>query len=470
MKQQTTAYWVEKLTTIEMPILSAVVKQLSKLTGDDETEVAQLAEVVLKDPHMTSQVLKIANSVQYNPISASVNTVSRAIVLLGFQGVRSLCLSLMMVDSLLRKTPRDRLLETMAKAFHAAVLARAMYQKTDNTNLEEVFIAALLYNLGEMTFWAYGGQTADKLECADSDHQAIEKALGTSFRTLSKEIGKVWHLGPILQDSLSESKKKSLPSQAVELGDAYSQLNINDEKELIILEKKIAGFTGESLSDTKLLIKEASEAATLVAVEFGAAKVCHLISGYKDVTQKNSSKKATILTADSNLQLKILRDLSNAVSDSDLDGTTVFQMAFEGMHRGIGLERAVLAFFHQDKVKLKFVLGEHTDGWREKFSFDVSKTSANIFSDCVKNSQPTWLDQAYFKKHQDILTHSISTLLGNKPAFIGVLRINTRNAALFYADRGHTSEALNDEHFDAFKHFLNQSELSIQAMANKKKP
>jgi hypothetical protein len=50
-----------------------------------------------------------------------------------------------------------------------------------------------------------------------------------------------------------------------------------------------------------------------------------------------------------------------------------------------------------------------------------------------------------------------------------VLKINRRNAALFYADRGHTSEALNNEHFEAFKHFLSQSELSIQAMANKKK-
>jgi HD-like signal output (HDOD) protein len=468
MTQQTTTYWVEKLTTIEMPILSAVVRQLSKLTGDDETEVNQLAEVILKDPHMTSQILKIANSVQYNPISASINTVSRAIVLLGFQGIRSLCISLMMVDSLLRKKPRDRLLETMAKAFHAAVLARAMYQKTDNTNLEEVFIAALLYNLGEMTFWAYGGQTADALECADSDHQAIEKVLGTSFKVLSKEIGKVWHLGPILQDSLSASKKRSLPSQAVELGDAYSQLNSNDEKELMVLEKKIANFTGESLRDTKLLIKKASRTAALVAVEFGASKVCHLIPGHKDVTQKESLKKATVLTADSHLQLKILRDLANAVSDPDIDVTTVFQMALEGMHRGIGLERAVLAFFHQDKVKLKFVLGENTEGWRENFSFDVSDASANIFSDCVKKSQPTWLDHTYFKKHQDILTDSISTLLGDTPAFIGVLRINKRNAALFYADRGHTDETLNNEHFEAFKHFLSQSELSIQAMANKK--
>jgi HD-like signal output (HDOD) protein len=447
MTQQTTAYWVEKLTTIEMPILSAVVSQLSTLTGDDETEVNQLAEVILKDPHMTSQVLKTANSVQYNPISASINTVSRAIVLLGFQGVRSLCISLMMVDSLLRKKSRDRLLETMAKAFHAAVLTRAMYQKTSKANLEEVFIAALLYNLGEMMFWAYGGQTADELECADSDYKTIEKTLGTSFKTLSKEIGKLWHLGPLLQDTLSESTKKSLPAQAVELGDAYSQLNLNDEKELIIIEKKIASFTGESLSDTRLLIKKASASATLVAVEFGAAKVCHLIPDGKDVTHKKSSKKATVLTADSHLQLKILRDLTNAVSDPEIDVTTVFQMALEGMHRGIGLERAVLAFFHQDKVKLKFVLGEHTDGWREKFSFNVSDSSVNIFSDCVKNSQPTWLDQAYFKKHQDILTHNISTLLGNKPAFVGVLRINTRNAALFYADRGNTSEALSSEHF-----------------------
>jgi len=58
--------------------------------------------------------------------------------------------------------------------------------------------------------------------------------------------------------------------------------------------------------------------------------------------------------------------------------------------------------------------------------------------------------------------------LGAKPAFVGVLRINQRDAALFYADRGNTQEVLSMEQFEAFKHFLSQCELSVQTMADQR--
>jgi len=186
-----------------MPILSAVVTQLNQLTGDDDAEVNQLAEVILKDPHMTSQILKVANSVQYNPINSSISTVSRAIVLLGFRGVRSLCISLMVVE-----------------------------------------------------FWTYGGQTADDLEMAESDCKAIEKTIGLSFNKLSKELGKVWCLGDTLQEALTTGSKKSEKAQAVLLGDAFSQSDLNDKNIQKELMKKMACFTGQSLADTQQLINE----------------------------------------------------------------------------------------------------------------------------------------------------------------------------------------------------------------------
>lgn len=469
MPDKPTINWVDKLSKVEMPILSAVVTQLNQLTGDDDAEVNQLAEVILKDPHMTSQILKVANSVQYNPINTSINTVSRAIVLLGFQGVRSLCISLMVVDSLLNDKPRDRLLETMAKAFHGAVLARAIYQQLDNKNHEEVFIAALLYHLGEMAFWAYGGQTADDLEVAESDCKTIEKTIGISFNKLSKELGKVWCLGSTLQETLAAGCQKSPKANAVLLGDAFSQSDLNDQhtqKELI---KKIACFTGQSLANTQKLINESSEAAAVVAIEFGAAKVCHLIPGYKEFAHgRDATQEATVIEADANLQLKVLRDMASAINDIEIDVTTVFQMALEGMHRGVGLERVALAFFRKASLQLKYVLGEYTDDWRKNFLFDTAADQKNLFAKIVSQRDPIWIDEVFLKKNHDLLDDKVQALLGAKPAFVGVLRINQRDAALFYADRGNTQEVLSMEQFEAFKHFLSQCELSVQTMADQR--
>ncbi|MEO0443599.1 MAG: HDOD domain-containing protein [Pseudomonadota bacterium] len=462
--------WVEKLSNIDMPVLSAVMRQLNRLTGDDDAEVNQLAEVILKDPHLTSQILRIANSVQYNPANNSISTVSRAIVLLGFRGVRSLCVSLMVVDSLLVKEPRERLLQTMARAFHAAVQAKALIKQTSDDKHEEVFIAALLHNLGEMAFWAYGGQTADKLEdelkqCLASSHTVIEKELGTSFKHLSKELGKVWNLGSTLQESLSANDNVGPEAKAVRLGQAISQLQPEDQAGRTALMQQVAGFTGGSMSETRQLVDKASQSAAAVALEYGASEVCQLMPRQKTILREKAQQVTQILTADANLQLKILRDLANSVSEN-VDVNTVFQMALEGMHRGIGLERVVLAFFRQNIIKAKYVLGQFTEGWRDQFQFDTDVNAATIFADCVSQRQPVWLDEPYLESHTHLYNQKIVDLMGKHPAFVGILRINKRNAALFYADRGHTKAALSRDQYEAFKHFLSQAEITIQAKAD----
>lgn len=473
MSNKSPQYWVEKLSKTEMPVLSAVIKQLTRLTGDDDTEVNQLAEVILKDPHLTSQILRIANSVQYNPSNTPISTVSRAIVLLGFRGVRSLCISLIVIDSLLGKEPRERLLQAMAKAFHAAVQARAIYKQVNDKRHEEVFIAALLYNLGEMAFWAYGGQTADKLDedlqsCLQGgDHELIEKALGISFKNLSRELGRVWNLGEALQEALSSSGKVSEQATAVRLGESLSRLPLQNSPQRTELIQKVAAFTGAAIADTRRIIKGASESAAAVALEFGASQVCHLMPREREIQRENPDTVTQILTADANLQLKILRDLANSVAEK-VDVNTVFQMALEGMHRGIGLERMVLAFFRKDWIKAKYVLGQFTEGWREQFSFHVASEARNIFADTIIRPQPVWLDEQYLKTHAAYYDDQIETLMGKRPSFVGVLRINRRNAALFYADRGLTKERLTQDQFDSFKHFLSQAELAIQAMADEK--
>jgi HD-like signal output (HDOD) protein len=473
MSNPSPSTWVDKLSQTEMPVLSAVLRQLNRLTGDDDTEINQLAEVILKDPHLTTQILKIANSVQYNPANTGISTISRAIVLLGFRGVRSLCVSLMVIDSLLGKEPRERLLQAMAKAFHAAVEARAIYRKIDDKHVEEVFIAALLQNLGEMAFWAYGGQAADKLDdelkdcliaSADlSSNSIIEKELGISFKNLTKELGKAWNLGDTLIESLSSASKVSPKAQAVRLGEAISRLDPSDQQAKTQLIKRVAAFTGESISDTRKLLNDAAESSASVALEYGASQVCHLMPREK---KKEKPRESTqVLTSDPQLQLKILRDLANSLSEK-VDVNTVFQMALEGMHRGIGLERVVLAFFLKDQIKAKYVLGQFTEGWREKFNFEVKEGARNIFADSMLKPQPVWLDEQYLKTRSSWYSEEILSLMGKQPSFIGILRVNRRNAALFYADRGHTKESLDKDQFDAFKHFLSQAEITVQAMAD----
>src|SRR5690606_2113837 len=98
--------WIRKLTKQNMPVVGKVIAELNTLTGRDDTDVNQLAEVILRDPNLTSHVLRVANSVYFNHSGSSINTVSRAIVLIGLKGMRAICISLLLIDFLLKKGPR----------------------------------------------------------------------------------------------------------------------------------------------------------------------------------------------------------------------------------------------------------------------------------------------------------------------------------------------------------------------------
>jgi len=463
--------WVEKLSKIEMPVLANVIKELNELTGSDEADVNQLADVILKDANLTSQVLRIANSVQYNPSSYPINTVSRAIVLIGFTGVRAICISVMVIDSLLGKKPRERLLDAMARAFHAAVQARNLVKQTNEQAKEEVFVSALLYHVGEMAFWGCGDAAADELETLLRDETvdmkaAVEQVTGTSMKAITKALASAWSLGETLEESLYPPAAPPPKVQAVCLGEEISRVAIKgwDSSEMNELLSKVALFTGQSYVQARQTVMEATEEAAGVALTYGAAKVCHLIPTSQVHVGVEPDDRPKVLKADAQLQLSILRELSNALSEQ-LDVNTIFKMVLEGLHRGIGLERVCVAFIQKHQTQAKYVLGEGTDEWRERFSFSLGPHQDNIFTYTLKQGEPQWLQPDKNPALKHLYCNDILTLIGKQPAFTAAISLNNRHVAMFYADRWNLGSALEQEQFESFRHFVLQTQMSLQLLS-----
>lgn len=453
--------WVHKLAQVEMPALGNVIAELNTLTGNDDTDASQLAAVILRDGNLTSQVLRIANSVQFNAIGAPLTTVSRAIVLVGFQGIRDICLSVAIIETLLGNEPKEHLLGVMAKGFHSGAQARWLVPDSDHEVREEVFVAALLQRLGEMAFWAYGGAAATELaEAIDAnpgaDQDELEHAvLGTSLKTLSRGLCDLWQLGSVLQESLSPSKQYSKKAESVILGVKVSDIALRgwgiEETEAIV--EKIARFTGSSSEDARTAMFKATEEAAAVALKYGATRVCHLIT-----TPRPVQELAPIMKGNPQLQLSILRELTSAVSEK-LDVNTVFQMAAEGMHRGIGLERVAVVFLSKERAAAKLVLGEGTETWREKFNFPMSANDSNLFTYALQQACPLHLD------NPAVYGSAFRQLIGSQPALLAPIHLGSRIVAYFYADRGNRGGSITEEIQESFKHFAMQTQMSLQMLS-----
>ena len=248
--------WIDRLNQAELPALASVVQDLHRLSQAEKASVQQLADLLLRDASLTAKVLRVGNSVYYNPSQESIRTISRAIVLIGFDNVRLIGMSVSLIDSLLTRVPREQLQMLLARSFHAAVQARNIAGYVLTKHQEEVFIAALLHKVGELAFWACGGEQADELADAlaqpnvDVD-EAVREVLGTSFRQLTQGLVKSWNLGELASFAHGSGNQHDPAVRAVTLGVKISEAALEgwDSPEMDKLVQQLADFTGVSAED-----------------------------------------------------------------------------------------------------------------------------------------------------------------------------------------------------------------------------
>ena len=214
--------WLSRIRDQELPIFGRTAEQIRELTDSEKAAVSELAEAILRDPGMTAKLLRIANSVIFNTTGWQITTVSRAVVMLGFDMVRQVALSVAFVDAFLRGSVRERVLREMGRSFHAAVQARWLAVRRHDPQPEEVFIAALLYRFGDMAFWCFAGKDGEALDEAlrlnpqypGDTEQAL---LGFRLQQLTAALTRDWRISPLLQSTLKGGHAKQSREQVVAL-------------------------------------------------------------------------------------------------------------------------------------------------------------------------------------------------------------------------------------------------------------
>ncbi|MHC1729943.1 MAG: HDOD domain-containing protein [Syntrophobacteraceae bacterium] len=102
MAEQEIDLWVERITREEMPLFTRTVQCVAGTASKDESSFSDLARSILQDPMLTAQILRMSNSIYYNPCAKRINTVSRAVMRLGFDTVKGMCLSIALMETVFR--------------------------------------------------------------------------------------------------------------------------------------------------------------------------------------------------------------------------------------------------------------------------------------------------------------------------------------------------------------------------------
>jgi len=471
--------WLERLDGEDGVVLTSILSELNELTSSDETSANQLAKVILKDPSLTTQVLKIANTVHFNPTGSPVTTVSRSILTIGFNSIKSLCISIKVLEIILKDQSSTRLFQIMADALHAAVQARNICTKMSGEGKEEVFVATLLLHLAETLVLSSGETEVEELneltddDAKDSEKDRIaEKVIGVSFKRLALTLVKNWRLGSVLQESLQPSSKVSRKAEAVLIGDEISKVSKKgwNSAEMKALLKKISAFTGLGAKDVEEMVREGANEAAEVASNYGNDVLVAMIPASKVIKSsvEGSEQENIEHEPDQKLQLQILQDLTTMMIDG-IDMNSLFQTVLEGLHRGVGLERVCLAIFDKNRntISAKYVLGEGTEEWRSKFKFNFVKSRTGFLFQLFSKGAPAWVGNSKFKELNMALTPDYIAVTGVKSFLISPVKANKKPVGFLYADLGESKREITDAYFNGFRHFCQQTNMCLTVLSNK---
>ncbi len=472
-------YWTKRISDQEMPALCSTIRDLEKLAKDDVSSLASLGRSVMHDNALTTRILRVANSAIYNKGTSHVTTVSRAAVVLGFDTIRNICITAKLLTSLLEnhnlsESVYQRLIKLMAHSFQSAMISRVMLKDYDEALREEVFIASLLYRIGESAFWSIGGDFVDHLDQAllacDSPKQQkviVREKLGTSFSQLTQSIARAWGLGDVLTTSLSHPDERMPEIRSIflanEITDALNQPHVNAEK-LNELFTAAAEIQNISLEQCKARLSRCAEATIRLAEDYGAIELVQHLPDTAEIISTLDKPEPLQQFREANLvlQLKKLRELTEfAIHKADFN--QVVQTTLEGVLDGVGVDRCAVMLLSPNRKQLspRIAFGDDADKFKQQLLIEMSGDS-NPFLQSINSKKAKWLYEFDERAPADMeaFIGSDFDLSQFKHGFmVAPIVVNDKAIGLFYADKQFSARQLTQQDFDSFCHLTQLANL-----------
>lgn len=138
-----------------VPRLPSVIPKLLKSLRDPSSSAKHYVSIINKDPVMSAAVLKLANSVYFNPIGKRIHDIEKAVVKLGIDGLRSV-LSAAVMQPIIQKDSSYFSQSGQKMWQHCLTCAVACEIIAEHRGIEKfkVYIMGLVHDIGMTTIFS----------------------------------------------------------------------------------------------------------------------------------------------------------------------------------------------------------------------------------------------------------------------------------------------------------------------------
>jgi serine/threonine protein kinase len=482
----------------DFPALSDSIGRIQSMAASDKASNSSVTNEILKDVALTNKLLRMVNSAHYAR-GTSVGTVSRAVSLVGLNGIRNMALSLVLLEHMQDKTNAHMLKEQFLHALMAGSIASEL--GATQVESEEAFIGALFQNLGRMLSQFYFPEEALSIRNlvtaprdAVSEDVASTRVLGLSFEALGLGVSKAWGLPESIQrcivkptgdppnlllkdaqvrmrwstraaneiaDSLLHSDPKEVDAKMLQAAKRYGKtlgLTVDNVKSATAIARKKLIEVAQAMdikprpgSAASRLLVEPGEVGThlsnttvvnpdtLAGSELHATQVMAAT-----VTPNGQQASAQISTdlrtrADQTAQTLAagIQDITNAMVE-DFKLSDVLRMILEAMFRALDFHRIIFCMrdAKTDMLTGRFGLGEGVEGVVKSFCVPMSANSKpDLFATICSKGADTLISDASDPRIAENLPAWYLKSY-NAPTFLILpLQLKGRPFGLIYADK-----------------------------------
>lgn len=217
-------------TIIQLPTLPSIASEVVEMAENPKISASKLGKVIESDQGLTGKVLKIANSAFYG-FPKQIATVDFAIIVLGFDALKEIVISISLVSALQKKS--DIAFDAQGfwdHSIYSGVIARRLARDLGYRVSGEVFVGGLLHDMGiSVLHQHFSGEYSQIAEIAEETEfsfvDAEQHVLGVTHAEVGGWLAERWNFPKHLVEAISMHHK---PLEAQENPELVSIIHCAD--------------------------------------------------------------------------------------------------------------------------------------------------------------------------------------------------------------------------------------------------
>ncbi|MDR2862084.1 MAG: HDOD domain-containing protein [Syntrophobacterales bacterium] len=204
--------------TNDLPILPIVASQIFKIASDPNYSNQELADLITRDPALTSKLLKTVNSAFYGS-HQKISSIKYAASLLGAEEIVDIAFGLAVAKVFdshrLREWGNPQVI--WHHSFCTAMILKYLYKMIPDQKNEGVFSAGLLHDVGKIFFIEHDLKFYHKTVAGHSLFEFEETDFGINHAEVGKHLAIRWNLPDSLVHAIAYHHEPFMSSYHAEL-------------------------------------------------------------------------------------------------------------------------------------------------------------------------------------------------------------------------------------------------------------